>query len=139
MVKLVLKGERPKSMNEFWSGMHFRDRSKYAKLCHQLVKIESSNQLGHDFTIDDHDYPLFAIYVAHRKGRRKMDWSNVLIKPYEDGLVQSGVLGEDNPDYVVGGARFIVMDADEDKLEIIYCKPQEAPAIIQHIVTKYFT
>lgn len=67
MVKVVLKGERPKSLNEFWSGMHYRQRSKYAKGCHELVKIETLNQLGRNFTIDD--YPLFAIFVYHRKGR----------------------------------------------------------------------
>lgn len=137
MVKMVLKGERPKSMNEFWSGMHYRVRAKYARACHKLVKVEAVTQLGHDFTIDD--YPLFAIFIHHRRGRRKIDWDNVVVKPYEDGLVNAGYLTDDNPDYVLGGAKFVVMGAEEDAVEIIYCLPSDASVIIERIMDTYFT
>ena len=88
---IVLYGERPQSLNNWYSGQHWTKRKREASRVHSLVRA----QLGGCKTFTT---PVCITVTAYFKSRPQ-DASNIVAKLYEDALI-GYVLIDDSPQYV---------------------------------------
>lgn len=110
-ITLTLPEHRPHSLNEIWSSPHWTKRKAIKDECALILRA----------AVDPEEAFLFSCKVrlefrAYLKGRM-LDWSNVLIKPYEDALIGL-YLKDDNPKHVVGGSITVYRDNKNPRLEI---------------------
>ncbi len=112
MVRIVLKDERPLSLNKFWAGVHWSKRKEYADRVHLLVRA----------AIDPKEISIFTepvnITITAYFDKRPLDCSNVLGKPYEDALI-GWVIENDSPKYVSSFTTKSRIDKENPRLEIL--------------------
>lgn len=110
-VTLVLENERPKSWNEYWSGMHWKDRTDERNRVHQLVRTVIDPD-----TVQMFEVPVAITITAYFKNRPQ-DASNVCAKPYEDSLI-GWFIKDDKPKHVVSMTTVSKVDKDRPRVEI---------------------
>jgi len=95
---MILKFPMPEkiSANKIYAGVHWATRKKHADLYHEYISAMVKGQDSIDW-----EYPVDIEYVFTFKGK-PLDTTNCfyMAKLCEDGLVKSGVLGEDNIEHV---------------------------------------
>jgi Holliday junction resolvase RusA-like endonuclease len=110
-VKIVLDGERPVSWNRYYSGTHWRKRSKMARDVHLIVRSEI---YGRD--IPDINNPVHITVVAYLKGQM-IDADNICAKMYVDGL-KGLVIEDDDPRCVRSVTTVSLKDNKNPRVEI---------------------
>ena len=110
-VKIVLKNERPKSWNTYWSGMHWTERSDEARRVHILVKYSLKPEQRKLITgrVD--------IFTTVYFKNRPYDSDNIAAKPYIDGL-KGIILPDDTMKYVGFTATRSEVDKKNPRVEI---------------------
>jgi len=93
---LVLDGERPTSLNKFYTGMNMHARRRLAKRVHDLVLVAARTQLSKPVKPIS---PALVLVTAYFD-KRPYDPDNVAAKPYIDGLVHAGLLAGDSPKHI---------------------------------------
>jgi len=107
---ITLAGERPKSLNQYWAGMHWTKRKKEADRVHQLVL----RSVPHDAVM--FNSPVFIVIHAYFKNR-PFDADNIVAKPYIDAL-KGRLLREDDKRFVRGVMLYPYVDKENPRLEI---------------------
>ena len=115
-LKIVLPNENPKSANYYWSGGRWGRRKSEADRVHTLMGLALDDQLPEGFEIYDCPVEIhFTVYFANLNLRQ--DWSNLMVKPYEDSLI-GRVITDDNPNYVSSGRLASRLDRDNPRVEL---------------------
>ena len=108
---IILEGERPKSWNEFWSGMHWSARKKYKDRAKLVVRS----------AIDPNSKP-FDVPVRIRydifMDKHLPDIENICTKPYTDGLI-GWLIVDDSPKYVPKFGVELYADKENPRMEIL--------------------
>lgn len=89
---IVLNNHKPKSMNQWWSGMHWSKRSAHK----DKIKLLMRKALGTDLT----PHPDGVRITLVSEAKRPLDSDNIMPKPYIDALTHYGILPDDTPTYV---------------------------------------
>jgi hypothetical protein len=106
---IVIPGERPKSWNNFYAGMHWNTRREEANRVHSLVRAYL-----------DPDLPLMGrvdIEVVVYFANWPMDACNICAKVYIDGLI-GWYIEDDALDYVRSVKTIPRIDKDHPRVEI---------------------
>ena len=113
MVKLVLPGEKPKSWNAYWSGVHWTKRKKERDRVHWLVRSMIDPNTAHIFDVPVHIH----INAFFENKRLQLDAGNIANKAYIDAL-EGWYIESDKPEFV----RFVTtgsfIDKESPRLEI---------------------
>lgn len=106
---IVLPGERPKSLNDYYSGQHWRARKKEADRVHELVRSYLDGQCLYSEPV--------SIRVTAYFGSHPQDASNIMAKLYEDALID-WVIVDDGPKHVRSVTTESRIDKDNPRVEI---------------------
>jgi hypothetical protein len=114
---ITIKDKCP-SLNGVYAGLHWTRRSQLAKDKHELVEwaIYMDKELR-----KRKQNPIQKCnvhYEIYYKDKRRHDCSNAFIKLYEDGLVRSGILPDDDSKHITSISVSVTTGADEDKILI---------------------
>lgn len=105
------------SINQIYSGMHWGKRKALADEKHWLIKAEVMKK------VKSFQPPLFkrasVSYIIHFKSNVRRDWDNLFLKLYNDGLVQSGIIPDDDSEHLILNNLTIKKGQKIDKLVII--------------------
>lgn len=112
VLKLILAGERPPSYNQFLH-FHWHKANTENQRVKQLVWLESLAQKLHKVEV----YPVFITYHVYFD-KRPLDATNVVVKFYEDGLKECGILENDDPKHVRGYAIYVYRGDPRIEIEI---------------------
>ena len=85
------------SLNSIYAGVHWATRKRHADAAHRATQIAARG-------LEPITRPVhLTLQPVLGKGKRRLDCSNYgyTLKLIEDGLVRSGLLKDDTPDYVV--------------------------------------
>ena len=108
--KLIIPNERPKSWNDFYSGMHWKARKDYAEMIHGLVRSY----------LDPND-PIFEcrvdILVMVYFDKYPYDPCNIPAKLYIDGL-HGWWIKDDTREFVRRETTQSEIDRDNPRIEI---------------------
>jgi hypothetical protein len=108
-IVIVLEGERPQSLNNWYSGQHWTKRKREATRVHSLVRA----QLGGCMTFTR---PVRITVTVYFKSCPQ-DASNIVAKLYEDALI-GYVLIDDGPKYVRSMTTESRIDRNNPRVEI---------------------
>lgn len=113
MIKLVLPDEKPKSWNEYWSGVHWTKRKRERDRVHWLIRsVIDPNKAS---VIEQ---PVHILITAFFKDRREqLDAPNIVNKPYIDAL-EGWYIKNDTPQFVPMVTTASYVDRDNPRLEI---------------------
>lgn len=90
ILRLVLAGERPRSLNQVYRRVHWSELTNYTRACGDAVA----------YALAQADRPVLTppvVLTVTAYGPRPMDADNLAIKPYVDALRRQGVLPDDTP------------------------------------------
>lgn len=111
MVRIILKGERPKSWNKYWAGVHWRKRKADRDMAHMTVRE----------AIDPDKTFIFEVPVEITVNvwfkNRPLDVWNVVTKPYIDALIGWYIV-DDSMEYVPTAHTNVYIDKKNPRLEI---------------------
>ncbi len=113
MITLVLLGEKPKSWNEYWSGVHWTKRKKERDRVHWLVRSVIDPDKAKIFDSPVHIY----IYAYFKDKREQLDSPNIVNKPYIDAL-EGWYIVNDKPEHVPIVSTSSLLDRENPRLEI---------------------
>lgn len=113
-ITIVLKGERPMSLNSFFSRGHWTKRKKEQDRVHQLVQDAIAAQ---GIRVGVYDQPVRIWIKAYFKNR-PLDASNIVGKVYEDAL-RGVLIVDDNWRYVQAITLETKVDASDPRVEIV--------------------
>lgn len=102
MIQILRIDEIGPTLNEFYAGMHFRDRSRIKNTWRTLVRLAVREQKIQPVK----EYPVsIDCRLVFGKGRRGYDWENAAatVKLVQDGLRHAGILTDDSVQYIRGG------------------------------------
>jgi len=123
MIKLVLPDEKPKSWNEYWSGVHWTKRKRERDRIHLVVRSVIDPNKAKIY-----DVPVRININAYFKDKRvQLDAGNIANKAYIDAL-EGWFIVNDKPEYVrfVQTGSFIDRENPRIEIEIIpITKPKE--------------
>ena len=108
---LILKGERPKSWNAYWSGVHWSKRKQEADRVHMIVRFAI------DPDVLPFDVPVHITVTTYFKGKM-LDANNICCKPYVDGLI-GWLIEDDSPEYVPMVSLISKKDNSNPRMEIL--------------------
>lgn len=120
---LVMPGERPRSWNEYWSGVHWRVRKDEADRVHIVVRaaLDPSTVFMFDGAVD---IDMIAYFTT--KGRkRQLDSPNIVSKPYIDALI-GWYIQDDSRKYVRRISTQSEIDNEAPRVEIIVTSVEDA-------------
>lgn len=110
-MRIILLKERPMSLNKYYAGMHWKDRSDEVIRVRQLVRS----------SLKPHQKKMFInrvnIFITAYFSSRPQDSSNIVAKIYEDAL-KGIVIFDDSPKYVGIVATESRVDKDNPRVEI---------------------
>lgn len=109
ILRIVLKGERPTSLNQWYSGKHWTVRKREADRVHALVREQLVDCKMYNVPVN--------IRITAYFASRPQDASNIVSKIYEDGLV-GHVLVDDGPKYVASMTTESRIDKKNPRVEI---------------------
>ena len=109
--KIILKGEKPMSWNQLYSGSHWTVRSQEAKRVHALVRYSLSPKPKGVYT------GRVGIVVKAYFDKRPYDSDNIATKIYIDGL-KGNVIIDDTPKYVESVTSMSLVDKENPRVEI---------------------
>ena len=113
MIKLVLEGERPKSWNAYWSGVHWTKRKQERDRVHLVVRAMIDPNKTYMFDVPVHIH----INAFFEDKRLQLDAGNIANKAYIDAL-EGWYIENDKPEFV----RFVTtgsfIDRERPRLEI---------------------
>lgn len=124
MITLVLPGEKPKSWNEYWSGVHWSKRKKERDRVHWLVR-----------SVIDPDKARISIWPVHifidaffKDKRAQLDAGNIANKAYIDAL-EGWYIIDDRPKHVPMVTTSSHVDRENPRLEIVILPIYDVDAI----------
>lgn len=99
-ITLTLKDTKPPSWQDFYAGKvsHWA-RSAMKNTALILVNVAIAEAGGID-ELPALAFPVRIAYTVYFKDERRRDLSNIMLKCYEDGLVNAGILPDDSTRYV---------------------------------------
>jgi len=117
LLKIVIPGDAPKSMNTFWGGISHRERTKYKNYCRFMMR----GSLPDDIQTGDNPrfpYKMGRVDILERlymKGNVQ-DPDNVCLKAYIDAVTTrngnvSAVIEDDSSKFI----RYVVKNAEHDR------------------------
>jgi len=105
------------SINQIYAGMHWGKRKALADEKHWLIKAQILSK------VKSFKPPLFkkafVSYEIYFKSNIRRDWDNLFLKLYNDGLVQAGVIPDDDSEHLILKDLTIKKGQPIDKLVII--------------------
>ena len=104
------------SWNKIYCSPHWAVRRKMAQEIHQLVKYAVHQKYSVKGKLPPNFKRCEIAITAYFKGKRRHDISNICEKVFEDGLVEAGVIDDDNLDIVVGIYKYAKNNAKKDKV-----------------------
>jgi len=114
---ITIKDKCP-SLNGVYAGLHWTRRSQLAKEKHELVEwaiyMDKELRKRKDNPIQQCNVH----YDIYYKGNRRHDCSNAFIKLYEDGLVKSGVIPDDDSKHITNISISVFTGSDKDEIVI---------------------
>ena len=110
---IVLEGERPDSINQFYAGMNYYHRTRVVKRAKERLIAEL---LVMEVPRDPFRGPVSITMTAYFD-RNQMDASNLMLKMYEDAL-KGWVLIDDTPKYVPMVTLISAVDKRRPRVEI---------------------
>lgn len=109
--KIILKGERPMSWNQLYSGSHWTVRSLEAARVHKLVAYSMDAARGGAYT------GKVGIVIKAYFDKRPFDCDNIATKLYIDGL-KGRVIVDDTPKYLSAVTAMSLVDKENPRVEI---------------------
>lgn len=106
---ITLNGERPKSWNEFWSGLHWASRSQWNNRVKLLIQSELPE-------MPPVSYPV-SVTIRVFFDKRPLDASNICNKPYIDALI-GRVVADDTPKWMPSVTAESHIDRKNPRVEI---------------------
>ena len=112
-MEIVIDNYKCPSWNTFYAGVHWTKRKKKADEIHSLVF-----GIVHNIKKKVYKLPVKIEIDIHYKDRRRRDPDNACIKPFIDGLVQSGILKDDSSKEIEEISIRLRTEQKEDKITI---------------------
>lgn len=109
--KIILKGEKPMSWNQLYSGSHWSVRSNEALRVHKLVSYSMNPKPKGAYV------GRVGIVVKAYFEKRPYDCDNIATKIYVDGL-KGKVIVDDTPKYVSAVTAMSLVDKEYPRVEI---------------------
>ncbi len=120
-VRIILKGEKPKSWNTYWAGVHWSARKRERDRVHMLVRAEIDPETAAIFDVPVHIW----INAYFKDKRSQLDSPNVVNKPYIDAL-EGWYIKNDKPENVAYVTTGSFIDKRRPRVEI-EIRPIEIP------------
>lgn len=108
---IILEGERPKTWNKYWAGVHWSIRKDEADRVHAIVRAAI------DPNVQMFDVPVNIRVTTYFKGQMQ-DSPNTCTKPYIDALI-GWFIYDDSPKYLDEVITRSRKDNDNPRVEIL--------------------